>query len=83
MNNLACKLFFSAVKFDFRSSQFYRRLQRVLFYIKVFVSCILDFLLHDVPQGEVDNNKQPTAIFITDCQLASQFSSSRMDEDFL
>ena len=55
MNNLACKLFFSAVKFEFRSFQFYRRLQRVLFYIKVFVFCILDLLLHDVTQREVDN----------------------------
>ena len=66
MNNLTCKLFFSAVKFEFRSFQFYRLLQWVLFYIKVFVSCILDFLLHDVMQREVDNNKWPTAGFFTD-----------------
>ena len=34
MNNLAWKLFFSAVKFQFRSFQLYQRLQRVLFYTK-------------------------------------------------
>ena len=56
---------FFAVKFEFRSFQFYRRLQRVLFYKKVFVSCILDFLLYDVMQREVDNNKWPTVSFST------------------
>ena len=57
MNNLAWKFFFfSAVKFEFRSFQFYRRLQWVLFYTKVFVSCILDFLLYDVTQREFVNN---------------------------
>ena len=63
MNNLAWKLFFSAVKFKFRSFQFYRCLQPVFFYIKVFVPCILDFLLHDVTQREVDNNKRLTTSF--------------------
>ena len=67
MNNLAWKLFFSAVKLEFRSFQFYRRLQRVLFYTKVFVSCIPDFLLYDVTQRAEINNKQlPTASSITD-----------------
>ena len=32
----------------------------------MFVSCILDFLLHDVTQHEVDNNKWPTGSLITD-----------------
>ena len=58
MNNLAWKLFFTPVKFEFRSFQFYRRLQRVLFYTKVFVSCILDFLLCDDTQRAEINNKQ-------------------------
>ena len=53
-----------SVKLEFRSFQFYLRLQRDLFFTKVFVSC--DFLLHDVMQHEVDNNKWPTASFITD-----------------
>ena len=66
MNILACKLFFSAVKFKFRTFELYLRLQQVLFYIKVFVSCINDFLLHDITQREVDNNKWPIASFITD-----------------
>ena len=58
MNNLEWKLFFSVVKFEFRSFQFYRRLPRILFYTKVFVSnsCILDFLLYDVKQCEINNN---------------------------
>ena len=56
MNNLAWKLFFSAVTFEFRSFQFYWRLQLVLFYKKVFVSGVLDFLLYDVTQSEVDDN---------------------------
>ena len=55
MNNLAWKLFFSVIKFEFRSYQFYRRLQRVLFYTKVFVSCILGFLLYDFTQREINN----------------------------
>ena len=50
------KVVFSAVKFEFRSFQFYRRLQRVLFYTKVFVPCILDILLNDVTEREIDNN---------------------------
>ena len=50
------KVDFSEVKFEFRSFQFYQRLQRVLLYTKVFVSCILDFLLYDVMQSEIDNN---------------------------
>ena len=67
MNNLAWKLFFSTVKFEFRSFQFYWRLQQVLFYTKVFVSCILDFLLYDVRQRAQINNKQwQTASSITD-----------------
>ena len=33
---------------------------------KVFVSCILVFLLHDVTQREVDDNKWPDASFIID-----------------
>ena len=67
MNNLAWKLFFSTVKFEFRSFQFYRRLQRVLFYTKVFVSCILDFLLYDIMQRAEINNKQwRTVSSITD-----------------
>ena len=49
-------MFFSAVKFEIRSFQFYRRLQRVLFYTKVFVLCILDFVLYDVTQCEINNN---------------------------
>ena len=52
MNNLAWKLFFSAVKFEFRSFQFYQRVQRVLFYTEVFVY----FLLYDVTQREINNN---------------------------
>ena len=67
MNNLAWKLFFSAVKFEFRSFQFYRRLQWVLFYTKLFVSRILGFLLYDVTQRAEINNKQwRTAGSITD-----------------
>ena len=67
MNNLAWKFVFSAVKFEFRSFQFYRRLQPVLFYTKLFVSCILDFLLYDVTQRAKINNKQwRTASSITD-----------------
>ena len=67
MNNLARKLFFSAVKLEFRSFQFYRRLQRVLFYTKLFVSCILDLLLYDLTQRAEINNKQwRTASSITD-----------------
>ena len=67
MNNLAWKLFFSAVKFKFGSFQFYRRLQRVLFYTKVFVSCILDFLLYDVMQRvEISNKQWRNASSITD-----------------
>ena len=50
------KVVFSTVKFKFRSFQFYRRLQRVLFYTKVFMSCILYFLLYDVTQCEINNN---------------------------
>ena len=78
MNNLAWKLFFSAVKFEFRSFQFYRRLQQVLFYTKVFMSCILDFLLYDVTQREINNNNEFNYRL---CQLASQFSSNREDDD--
>ena len=33
-------------------------MQRVLFYTKVFVSCILDYLLYDVTQGAEINYKQ-------------------------
>ena len=67
MNNLAWKLFFSPVKFEFRSFQFYRRLQWVLFYTKLFVSCILGFLLYDVTQRAEINNKQwRTTSSITD-----------------
>ena len=50
------KVVVSAVKFEFRSFQFYRRLQLVLFYTKVFMPCIIDFLLYDVMQREIDNN---------------------------
>ena len=50
------KVVFSTVNFEFRSFQFYRHLQRVLFYTKVFVPCILDSLLYDVTQREIDNN---------------------------
>ena len=57
---------FSAVKFELRSFEFYQRLQQVLFYIKEFVSCILDYLLHDIMQLEVDNIKWLSASFITD-----------------
>ena len=56
MNNLAFKLFFPVVKFEFKSFQFYRRLQWVLFYTKVFVSCIFDFLLYNIMQREINNN---------------------------
>ena len=84
--SIACKLFFSMVKFEFRSFQFYRCLQWFLYYIIVFVSCILDFLLHDVMQREVDNNEWPTASFIIDCQLASKLvddNISRGDNFYL
>ena len=64
---------FSAVKFELRSFQFYRRLQQVLFYIKEFVSCILDYLLHDITQLEVDNIKWLSASFITDLPISKSF----------
>ena len=80
------QVFFPAVKFELKSFQYYRHLQQVFFYIKVFVSCILDFLLHDLTQHEVDNNKWLTASFIYDfanSELASQFYPSRVDDDLL
>ena len=63
MNNLAWKLFFSAV----RSFQFYRRLQRVLFYTKLFVSCILDpFCMTSRNMPKINNKQWRTASSITD-----------------
>ena len=70
MNNLAWKLFFSAVKFEFRSFQFYRRLQRVLFHTKVFVSCIPDFLLYDVKQREINNNNGGLQVQLPTLQIS-------------
>ena len=56
MNNLAWKLFSPRLNSSLETFQFYWRLQRVLFYTKVFVSCILDFLLYDVMQRDINNN---------------------------
>ena len=75
------KVAFSAVKFEFRSFQFYRRLQRVLFYTKEFVPCILDFLLNDVTEREIDNNNGRLIVYNRPRQLAGQFSSNRVDDD--
>ena len=77
MNNLAWKLFFSVVKFEFIGFQFYRRLQRVLFYTKVYLTsfCVTS-----------RNIKLTTTMADCEfnywlCQLASQISSNRVDDD--
>ena len=45
------------------------------------MSCTLDFLLYDVTQHEVDNNNGGGEFNYRLCQLASQFSSNRVDAD--
>ena len=47
-------------------------LQWVLFYTMMFVSCILDFLFVTTEMTDWELN----------CQLASQLSTNRVDEDF-
>ena len=73
MNNLAWKLFFSAVKFEFRSFQFYRRLQRVLFYTKVFVSCMIDFYCMTSRNVKLTTTMADCEFNYGLCQLATHF----------
>ena len=73
------QVFFSAVYSGLKAFNSTDDLQRVLFYNKIFVLCILDFLLYDVTQ--IRQQLWPTVSLIADCQLASQFSTNRVDED--
>ena len=52
---------------------------RVLFYTKVFVSCILDFFLYDVTQP--DNNNGALSIITDFANKRVNFSSNRVDDD--
>ena len=64
--------FFSAVNLSLEALNFTYDLQRVLFYTMMFMSCIL-FTSHSMTTTMADCELY--------CQLASQFSTNRVDED--
>ena len=83
MNNLACNLFFYAVKLESRSSKFYRRFQRVLFYISVFVSCILNFLCMTSRNMKFTTTNGWLRVSLPTLPISKSISSNRVDDDLL
>ena len=74
---------FSAVKIEFRSFQFYQRLQRVLFYTKVFDCSCHAYLTYFcmTPRNVKLTTMADCEFNYRLCQLASQFSSNRVDDE--